>query len=78
MCFFNSVWPNYAMFYREISVNIGSGNGLLPDGTKTLHATNVDLSSVKSCDTNLMVLSYEYLKISIFLNRIQISQGTMS
>ena len=32
---FNSWWPSDAI-WRQIWVNIGSGNGLLPDGTKPL------------------------------------------
>ena len=32
---FNSLWPSDAI-WRQIWVNIGSGNGLLPDGTKPL------------------------------------------
>ena len=31
----NSLWPSDAI-WREIWVNIGSGNGLLPNGTKPL------------------------------------------
>ena len=30
---------------KQIWVNIGSGNGLLPDGTKPIAWTNADLSS---------------------------------
>ena len=33
--FFNSLWPSDAIL-RQIWVNIGSGNGVLPDGTKPL------------------------------------------
>ena len=32
----NSLWPSDAIWRQEIWVNIGSGNGLLPDGTKPL------------------------------------------
>ena len=32
---FNSLWPSDAMV-SEALVNTGSGNGLLPDGTKSL------------------------------------------
>ena len=42
----------------EIWVNIGSGNGLLPDG-------NVDLSSVRSSDINLRASSKEISQPSI-------------
>ena len=30
----NSLWPSDAIWRQEIWVTIGSGNGLLPDGTK--------------------------------------------
>ena len=32
----NSFWPSNAMIWWQIWVNIGSGKGLLPDGTKPL------------------------------------------
>ena len=32
----NSLWPSNAILQQEIWVNIGSNNGLLPDGTKPL------------------------------------------
>ena len=31
----NTLWPSHAI-WLQIGVNIGSGNGLLPDGTKPL------------------------------------------
>ena len=31
----NSLWPSDAI-WRQIWINIGSGNGLVPDGTKPL------------------------------------------
>ena len=34
--YLNSLWPGNAIFWQEIWVNIGSCNGLLPDGTKPL------------------------------------------
>ena len=34
--FFNSLWPSNNTWQHGIWVNIGSGNGLLPDGTKPL------------------------------------------
>ena len=35
---FNSLWPSDdAIMVSEIWVNFGSGNALLPDGTKPLH-----------------------------------------
>ena len=37
-------------------VNIGSGNGLVPSGNKTITWTNVDLSSVRSSDIHLMAI----------------------
>ena len=30
------LWPSDAIWQQEIWVNIGSGNGFLPDGTKPL------------------------------------------
>ena len=69
----------------EIWVNIGSGNGLLPDGAKPL-PDHVDWSSRKSSDIHIRAISQEIplpaitkirLKI-ICLNFIQISQGPMS
>ena len=41
----------------EIWVNIGSGNGLLPDGTKPLPEPNVDISSVRSSGIRLRAIS---------------------
>ena len=32
----NSLWPSDAIWRQQILVNPGSGNGLLPDGTKPL------------------------------------------
>ena len=51
----------------EIWVNIGSGNGLLPDGTKPLPEvrTNVDLPSVRSIGIHLSTISQEILQPSI-------------
>ena len=46
-------WRNMATWNW---VNIGSGNGLLPDGTKPLPEP-VDLSLVRSIDINLMAIS---------------------
>ena len=45
----------------KIWVNIGSGNGLLPDGTWT----NVDSSSVKSIDIHMGAISQEIPQPSI-------------
>ena len=36
-----------------IWVDIGSGNGLLPDGTKAINWTNVDLSSGPSSNNHI-------------------------
>ena len=44
----------------SIWVNIGSGNGLLPDGAITW--TDVDLSSVGFCGMQLWTISQEVLK----------------
>ena len=43
----------------EIWVNIGSGNGLLPDGTKPLPEPNVDLSSIRSSGIHLRAILQE-------------------
>ena len=43
----------------EIWVNIGSGNGLLPDGTQVITWANVDWSSVKSSDIHIRAISQE-------------------
>ena len=57
----------------EIWVNIGPGNGLLPDGTKAITWTNVDLLSTKSCDIHLRANSHEMLKISTLDVSLKIS-----
>ena len=49
----------------KIWVNIGSGNGLLPDGTKPFTWTNVDWSSVKSSDIHIRAISQEMPQPSI-------------
>ena len=66
---FNSLWPGDAI-WREIWVNTGSSNGLLPDGTKPLPEpidwlTNVDWSSVKSSDNHLRAISQKLPQPSI-------------
>ena len=48
----------------KIWVNIGSGNGLLPDGTKPTW-TNVDLSSMTSSDIDLTANSQDITQPSI-------------
>ena len=63
-------------------VNIGSGNGLLPDGTKPLPKfINVDLSSVKSSDNHPRAILKEIpqplindISLKITQKCIQISQ----
>ena len=48
----------------QIWVNIGSGNGVFPDGTKAIEAItwiNVDLSLVRFCGTPLRAISQEVL-----------------
>ena len=50
---------------KEIWVKIGSGNSLLPYGTKPLPKANVDLSSVRSSDIHLIteiIWKIKYLK----------------
>ena len=44
MFFRISLWHSVAIWWQEIWVNIGIGNGLLPDGTKTLREPISDLS----------------------------------
>ena len=53
---FHHWWRHKATW---IWVNIGSGNGLLPDGTQAITWTNVDLWSVRSSYIHLMVISQE-------------------
>ena len=50
-----------------------SGNGLLPDGTKLITWTNVDLSSVRSCGIHRRALSWEDLKIPVSKTRVKIT-----
>ena len=57
----------------KIWVNIGSCNGLLPDGNKAITWTNVDLSLDKSHDIHLRALSQEDLKIPINKTRLEIA-----
>ena len=49
----------------EIWVNIGSGNGLLPDGTKPLPEQNVDLPSVRSIGIYLSTILQKILQPSM-------------
>ena len=49
----------------EILVKTGSGNGLLPDGTKPLLRTNVHLPSTRSSDIHSRELLIWILSISI-------------
>ena len=46
-------------------VNIGSGNGLLPDSTQAITWTNADWSSVKSSDIHIRAISQEMAQPSI-------------
>ena len=47
----------------EIWVNIGSGNGLLPEGRhQVITWTNVDWSSVNSCDIHIRAISQEIIR----------------
>ena len=66
----NSLGPSDAMG-RQIWVNNGSGNGLMPDGTKPLHVTNVDLSSVRSSDIHLRTSSQEITQPSNHWNYLE-------
>ena len=56
----------------EIWVNIGSGNGLLPDGTKPLPEP-VDWSSVKSSDIHIRAISQEIPQPAITKIRLKIT-----
>ena len=47
----------------EIWVNIGSGNGFLPDGTKLL--PDIDWSSVKFSDIHIRAISQEMPQPSV-------------
>ena len=59
----NSLWHHMA---TEIWVNTGSGNGLLPDGTKPLPEPMLtDWSSVKSSDIHIRAISEEMPQPSI-------------
>ena len=49
----------------QIWVNIGSGDGLLPDSTKPLPEANVDCSSMRSRGIHLTIISYEMLNTFI-------------
>ena len=49
----------------EIWVNIGSANGLLPDGNQAITWTNVDWSSAKSSDIHIRAISQEMPQPSI-------------
>ena len=55
----------------HILVNIGSGNGLLPDSTNPL--TNIDLSSVRSNDNHMRAISHETPQQSVTEFRLKIS-----
>ena len=65
----------------KIWVNIGSGNDLLPDGTKPLSEL-IDFSSMEICGINLRTVSHELLKIlmhKLYLwNYLHISRGPVS
>ena len=54
----NSLVPGDAIWRQRL--NIGSGNGMLPDGTKPLpEPMNVDLSSVRLSDIHLWAILQE-------------------
>ena len=86
----SSLWPSDAIWWQEKDthkyVNIGSGNGLLPDGTKPLPEpmlTYHQLGSVSFIREQLhkRYLSHQSLKqlawTWLIYNLIQISQGSM-
>ena len=63
----------------EIWVNIGSGNGLLPDG-QTITWTNVDLSPIRYTDIHLRAISQEITqpiitKIILKITHLKCSQN---
>ena len=49
----------------EIWVNIGSNNGLLPDGTKPLPKPMFEWSSVKSTNIHIRAISQDMPQLSI-------------
>ena len=62
---FNSLWPSDAVWWQR-SVNIGSGNGLLPDGTKPLSEPMLTShSSVRFRDIHLRGISQEIAQESV-------------
>ena len=63
-------WCHMAL---EILVKTGSGNGLLPDGTKTLPEPMLTYHQLRSCDIHLKTLSWEDLKIPISKARLKIT-----
>ena len=60
----NSLWHSDATPYGEIWVNIGSGYGLLPGGTKPLPEPDIELLPKEIYGTHLIPISQEVLKIS--------------
>ena len=69
----NSFWPSDTIWWQEIWVNIGSGNGLVPSGTKPLPERNVDWSSVKSSDIHIRAISQEMPQSPIIKIRSKIT-----
>ena len=57
----------------EIWVNIGSGNGLLPDGTKPLPEPMLTYHPLRSHGIHMSVLSLEDLKKPINKTRLKIA-----
>ena len=55
------LWPNNAISWKQIWVNIGSGNGLLPDGTKPLPEPQKSSSNV-FCGIHVRAISQWVLK----------------
>ena len=56
----------------EIWISIGSGIGLLPNGTQTINWTNVDFLLMRYCGIYLRAISQEMLKISFLEMSVKI------
>ena len=50
------LWPGDATWYHKSALQIASSNGLMPDSTKPLPGTNVDLSSMGFCCIHLKAI----------------------
>ena len=69
---FHSLRPSDALG-TWILIYIGSGDGLPHDSTKPLYTwTNVDLSTMKSCGSQLTMISEKMLKVRIIKMRLEL------